>query len=490
MMQHALQNPAKGLVRHLAAFLVLASPATAQARYDFNHLNGSDTRPFTALHGQDGWRAQSLHTAVPLGVTRTLSHDGTPALRFEERGAGFQAEASRINDANWSYKRFDGSERRAYFQADMLIGVWNGSFGLAHDTDGNGVIRYGESADRGVEFDLGERNDVQITLRAADGTESRALLGSAGLAHGNWARVRVEMDFTGGGGSGLGYVFAKNLTTGAPNMVPVPGLQGIPLALDQGASDANNPLLWDAMWLRLVDRTYGVDNIVVGDLERYDFNHLAGSDTPPYTPLDGQDGWSARSMHTSVPLGVTRDALPRRYPGAALSGKWPGLSGRGLAHQRRELGVSTLRRQRDRRVLPGRHADRRLGRILWARARYEQQWSDPPRGKCGPRRGVQPRGEQCHPDHAARRGWNGDPRVARKGRSRSRGMVAGARLHEPDGPWWFRTRLRPRAQPDCGRALVHSGTWLARDSAGVESGRRRCDQPDSVGCHVAAAGVP
>jgi hypothetical protein len=37
----------------------------------------------------------------------------------------------------------------------------------------------------------------------------------------------------------------------------------------------------------------------------YDFNNLAGDDAHPYTPLDGQDGWTAESFNTSVPCGVT-----------------------------------------------------------------------------------------------------------------------------------------------------------------------------------------
>ena len=39
---------------------------------------------------------------------------------------------------------------------------------------------------------------------------------------------------------------------------------------------------------------------------RYDFDALAGSDTPPYTSLDGQDGWTSVGRSQPIPCGVSQ----------------------------------------------------------------------------------------------------------------------------------------------------------------------------------------
>ena len=118
---------------------VLAAPALdslcAQSVYDFNVLNGSDTHPYTLLDGQDNWSEETFNARNRCGVTATLSHDGTPSLRFQEVGPGYGCDASRINNASWSFPAFTGSETAAWFEADMLVGFWGGSFGLAHDVD-------------------------------------------------------------------------------------------------------------------------------------------------------------------------------------------------------------------------------------------------------------------------------------------------------------------------------------------------------------------
>ena len=91
------------------ASLVLVPSAFAQSVYDFNSLNGTDTHPYTLLDAQDGWSEQTFNARNRCGVTATLSHDGTQSLRFQEVGPGFGCDASRINDANWSYPTVTGN---------------------------------------------------------------------------------------------------------------------------------------------------------------------------------------------------------------------------------------------------------------------------------------------------------------------------------------------------------------------------------------------
>jgi hypothetical protein len=247
-----------------AASLVLSALAPAQSRYDFNGLSGTDTHPYTPLDQQDGWSEQTFNARNRCGVTATLSYDGSPALRFQEVGPGYGCDASRINDASWSFPRFAAGEPAAYFQADMLVGYWGGSFGLGHDTNVNGQVRGAEAGEVGVRFTLGTQTNVQLRLGAADGTFVRVPLAGLGISSGQWIRVRVAMDLGAQGGSGLGYVDVRNLSAGAADFTAVPGLQAVPLNLDPTATNARNPALWDAVWLHFEGATYGLDDIEVG----------------------------------------------------------------------------------------------------------------------------------------------------------------------------------------------------------------------------------
>jgi len=251
------------MIRYLVP-LLLAPALSAQFVYDFENLIGTDQHPFTILDGQDGWSEQTFNASNNCGVTATLSHDGTKALRFQEAGPGYGCDASRINDNNWLYAPFSGTETHAMFQVDIRVGFWGGTFGLAHDTNGDLIIRGNQPGERGVRFSVGGQTNQQFRLYAADQTFVQAPLTSIGASGGHWLRVRVIMDFTAAGGAGEGSVFVQNLTTSAPGYVAVPGLQNIPLALDQSAFDATNPLLWDAMWLHFEGATYELDNIEVG----------------------------------------------------------------------------------------------------------------------------------------------------------------------------------------------------------------------------------
>ncbi|MCR9247431.1 MAG: hypothetical protein NXI31_20565 [bacterium] len=276
--------------------LLLASGASAQFVYDFNRLAGSNQHPYTLLDGQDNWSEQTFNAANRCGVTASLSHDGTPALRFQESGPGYGCDASRINDTSWLYPPFSGNERNASFQVDMRVGFWGGSFGLAHDTNGDTIVRGNQAGELGVRFTLGTQSNVQLRLYAADQTFVRVPLGGLGIGGGNWIRVRVVMDLAAGGGVGAGSVFVQNLTTGAPGFTAVPGLQDVPLALDPTATDATNPSLWDAVWLHFEGATYELDNIDIG---------RAGYAVPFGTACSGVSGPSELVANGPIQTGTT-----------------------------------------------------------------------------------------------------------------------------------------------------------------------------------------
>ena len=179
------------MLRTTLVLAFVAPAAMAQFVYDFNHLNGSDPHPFTPLHGQDSWSEQAYNSAQRCGVTATLSHDGTPALRFQEVGPGTGSDAARINDAGWRYAPFLGNERNAFFEADMRLGYWGGQFGLAYDANGTGQIRGSEAGEVGVRFVFGSQANVQLRVIAADGTAQSVSLASIGIGGGSWVRVRV-----------------------------------------------------------------------------------------------------------------------------------------------------------------------------------------------------------------------------------------------------------------------------------------------------------
>jgi hypothetical protein len=250
----------------LLALSLMTSVASAQARYDFNGLNGSDTHPFTPLDGQGGWSEETYGAANRCGVTATLSHDGTKSLRFQEVGPGYGCDASRINDAAWSFPAFTGNETNAYYQVDLLVGFWGGSYGPAFDTNNNGRIRGAEAGERGVRFTIGTQAGVQLRLVGANDAFVQTPLAGLGIAGGNWVRIRVVMDLAAAGGTGLGSIEVQNLTTGATGFTPVAGLSSVPLGLSPTAIDATNPARWNAMWLHFEGATYGLDNVEIGTL--------------------------------------------------------------------------------------------------------------------------------------------------------------------------------------------------------------------------------
>jgi hypothetical protein len=236
------------------------------ATYDFNALVGDDVHPFADLDGQDGWTSQGYVFVTPtasfqMGVTATLGFDGTPALRFEDGGAGVGVEASHLRDASLPLPVFTGNETLVVLQADVYIGYWWGDFALAHDANGDGEIRVPVAASEvgpGVRFGANEPT-AGIRVVGADGAFTQVPLATVG-DYQDWIRLRLAIDPA----AGTGTLLAQNLTAGETELEPVPGLENVPLGLDPAAADGSNPALWDAVFIHFEGLPYQLDNLVFG----------------------------------------------------------------------------------------------------------------------------------------------------------------------------------------------------------------------------------
>ncbi|MFO1050933.1 MAG: hypothetical protein U1F36_01805 [Planctomycetota bacterium] len=337
-------------LQRLATLLVpfaVAALAPAQTVYDFNALNGNDTRPFTQLDGQDNWSEQTFNASNRLGVTATLSWDGSHSLQFQEVGPGYGSDASRINDGNWGYAAFAGTETQAFFQADVKVGYWGGVFALGHDTNNNGTIRGSETGELGVRFKIGTYSTVQLQLIAANGTATTTPLAPLGITGGHWVRIRVVMDLAANAGAGSGSLWVQDITAGQTFFTPAPGLQGIPLGLNPGALDARNATLWDAVWLHFEGATYGLDNILVGASSAAAIRYESGCGSPALE-LQGRAlpvlGGTASTATINLPAnalaGVALIGFTAIDPGLDLSGA--GLTGCRLAVAPATSGDLTL----------------------------------------------------------------------------------------------------------------------------------------------------
>ena len=287
------------LLMLLLVFVTPLTPVYAEGpsnvvSYDFNSLTGSDVSPFSSLDGQDGWTSVGFIFNTPkpewyVGVTDTLGFDGTQALRFQRVGAGYGADASRLNDANFSIPSFIGHEG-GFFQADFGIGYWGNEFALAYDANADGVVRKTDPSEIGPRLLVGSHADRQIKVISADGSTMTAPLSSAnGAGSGDWLRLRLVMNFTANDGQGSGSVYYQNLNKADTNLRPLAGLQDINLKLDLQAADGSNPALWNAMWVHMEGATNQLDNIVVSRI------------TPPGWYEGSKLGWDG-----SIPLGLTK----------------------------------------------------------------------------------------------------------------------------------------------------------------------------------------
>ncbi len=255
----------------LGALAIGAGSADA-AVYDFNSLNGSDNDPFSNPNGQDNWKSTGFifNSLIPswyVGVTQSLGFDGTQALRFQRVGAGYGADASRLNDPAFSFPTFSGSETQAFFQVDFGVGYWGADFALAYDANNDGVILKTGPGEIGPRLRIGSLLDVGVQVISASAGSTFVPISAVNGEGGHWIRLLLVMDFTANGGQGSSDVYYQNLTLGDLTLQPVAGLQDVNLGLNPLTADARNPTLWNAMWTHMEGATYQLDNISIGGLQ-------------------------------------------------------------------------------------------------------------------------------------------------------------------------------------------------------------------------------
>ena len=234
--------------------------------YDFNSLSGSNLAHYTTVNGQDNWTSNGFIFGTPIpswhvGVTNSLGFDGSQSLQFVRVGAGFGADASRLNDKSFGFKTMN---KISYFQADFGVSFWGGQFALAYDANGDGVIRKTGPSEIGPTLTIGSNSPlVGVQLRDAAGTITKVPLSAVSGVGGDWIRLRLQMDLNANGGQGSGTVYYQNLSDGDTALQIVPGLVNINLALDKDATDGSNPKLWNAMWLHFEGAVNQLDNIEI-----------------------------------------------------------------------------------------------------------------------------------------------------------------------------------------------------------------------------------
>lgn len=241
-------------------FLFLASGTSMAASfsYDFNNLTGSDTYPYANLNGQDGWTSQGFPPGLIMGVTNTSGFDGTKALRFEDVGAGYGADASHLRTPSFAIPTISGFEPTIVLQGDLRVGAWSNILRSAYDANSNGVIRQTDPAEIGPGLDIGTVPGVLVW--SAAGTPSSVALASLGINGGDWVRLRLEIDPM-GQGQGVGRVYYQNLTQGDTALQPVAALQNVNMEFNWGSATVTNPSLWDSVYLHEEGAGNGFDNL-------------------------------------------------------------------------------------------------------------------------------------------------------------------------------------------------------------------------------------
>jgi hypothetical protein len=248
-------STSRGAVILVAAILLTAlaaSPGLAVVMtYDFEALNAGYGIP---LAGQDNW----VWTAYESGawVMVDTGVDGTQVASY-----GYNSRMSRTNDSSWKFPQYSGDETDAVAQFDMLYGVRpvHGLGGAVFIPGGNGPW-FGMAG-------VGS-GDTLLYIREAGGGPEHGVDPTGMVDRGDWVRLKMNMDFTGGGTGSLSY---QNLTKGETSFTPVPGLQSVPLGLAHDGS-SRDPAAWNSMDFILYGHGFdynevAVDNLVPNALE-------------------------------------------------------------------------------------------------------------------------------------------------------------------------------------------------------------------------------
>jgi len=295
---------------------VSALATGAVSTYDNIVINGSANYGFEGLNvnkqlaGQGNWQ---LWSTVPTQDQTVKMGDGvntTTVAGYPSTGIGI---ISRVNDANFSFPTFTGTETNVKLEAEIRVAAEGGPhIALGGDVDGSGSLS--GASEVGPWF--GIANNGQFYIRNAGfGAENQTPVAGEGVAIDDWVRVRMVVDFTANGGSGSASLFYKDLTRGDADFVPVAALQNIDINLSAAASPAT--------WNGIITRTDGglgqYDNIVIG---------FAGPVLMPDVNMDGvvnifDINLVSSNWNTAGPAGdANKDGIVNIFDINLISANW------------------------------------------------------------------------------------------------------------------------------------------------------------------------
>lgn len=222
---------------------LISSDVLAAAIYTFDGT--SPVLSAGTLAGQDNWRSVNGSPVIATGVginTTKVAKDAQPS----------PGVVSRINDSQFSFPAFLGTETSATLQFDARHAIQNSSggtvFGLGYDSDSN--LTLGNTVSE-IGPTFGIQGGAFMVFPAGGAAQ---IVGSPAV-FGSWYQLQFVMDFTANGGSGSGSLFSRNLTLGETTFTSIAGLSAVNLNLIGGPT----PTSWDGLYLRVSDILGGND---------------------------------------------------------------------------------------------------------------------------------------------------------------------------------------------------------------------------------------
>jgi hypothetical protein len=246
--------------------LCAAEAAHAGTMYTYDY----DTMNIGFLKGQDNWTQWQ-----PAGTTQfnqTVSYGtGINTTKVSGTSAGTASGNDksgimcRLNDANYSFTSYAGTETNATLQFDCTYQAGTSStvylggprFGVAGDTNASNSIDL--TSEWGPLFGMwrqgsGLGTDLYFYVRRAGAGANlwstsavKNILGSDAVS-GDWLRLQLVANFTANGGSGSATLYWEDLTRGDSSFTAVAGLTNINLGL---TSSIAAPSKWNALLTRL-----------------------------------------------------------------------------------------------------------------------------------------------------------------------------------------------------------------------------------------------
>lgn len=237
--------------------IVLMGASAPAEPYTFESLT-----PNTFIHGDDGWRDQAGQGQAVIALDDT--GNGTKVVRHLQTVAFNQsAFITRVNDANFTFIPFKGTETDAVIQLDAN-GEHLAMFALGCDWNGDGVLLTADG-EIGPAFGVNERKfSIQQANLGTSYEDGFSEGGGDGNSGNDWYRIQLHIDFTANDGEGSATLKFLNLTDGDTVYRSVSGLRDKPLGLGRLHARAA-PSRWNAMWLHLLtmgSRNPRADNLI------------------------------------------------------------------------------------------------------------------------------------------------------------------------------------------------------------------------------------